>query len=64
MSLQSTPAVLAFARYFNRPRCPHCGDVQLVPELSEFAGEGRVRHTWACDGCGFEFDTSVEFVAS
>jgi ribosomal protein L37AE/L43A len=62
MSLQSaTPAVLAFARYFARPSCPQCGETQLAPERSEFVGEGIVRHTWSCDGCGQEFRTTVEF---
>lgn len=63
MSLPSaTPVVVCFTRYVTRPRCPQCGDAQLVPERSEFAGEGRVRHTWWCDACGTEFDTAVEFV--
>jgi hypothetical protein len=62
MSLQSaTPAVLAFARYFSRPCCPQCGEEQLVPEHSEFAGQGRVRHVWTCDDCGSEFRTAVRF---
>ena len=62
MSLQNaTPAVLAFARYFTRPLCPQCGHEQFVPERSEFAGEGCVRHTWSCDSCGHEFSTAVEF---
>jgi hypothetical protein len=61
MSLHSaTPVVIAFARYFNRPRCPQCGDEQFVPERAEFAGEGCIRHTWSCDTCGNEFRTAVE----
>jgi transposase-like protein len=62
MSLQNaTPAVLAFARYFTRPLCPQCGSEQFVPERSEFAGEGRVRHAWSCEECGHDFSTAVEF---
>ena len=62
MSLQSaTPAVLAFARYFSRPSCPQCGDEQHVPERSEFAGQGRVRHVWQCDDCGHKFRTAIRF---
>ena len=65
MSLQSaTPGVLATARYFTRPRCVQCGDSQLVPEHSEFAGGASVRHTWRCETCGNEFDTAVEFILS
>jgi hypothetical protein len=62
MSLQNaTPAVLAYARCFGRPHCPQCGNMLLAPEAAEFAGEGRVHHTWLCDGCGHEFRTAVEF---
>jgi hypothetical protein len=61
MSLQSaTPAVLAFARYFSRPLCPQCGDEPILPERSEFTGEGCIRHAWRCDACGHEFCTTVE----
>jgi rubredoxin len=61
MSLQNaTPAMIAFARYFTRPCCPNCGEQQLVPERSEFAGEGRVQHLWHCEGCGHVFGTAVD----
>jgi hypothetical protein len=33
----------------------------LAPEAAEFAGEGRVHHTWLCDACGHEFRTAVDF---
>jgi hypothetical protein len=62
MSLQNaTPAVIAFARYFTRPLCPVCGYEQVVPERSEFVGEGGVRHAWLCEACGHDFCTTVEF---
>mgnify|MGYP000150223650 CR=1 FL=1 len=57
----STPVVHAFTSYFARPHCPQCGETQLAPERSEFAGEGVIHHTWACDACGHEFLTTVEF---
>lgn len=61
MSLQNaTPAVISFARYFNRPACPDCGNEQFVPELSAFVHEGCVRHTWLCEACGRGFNTDVE----
>ena len=62
MSLNATPALFAVARFMSRPTCPQCGDAQLVPETSEFVGEGRVRHTWCCEDCGCTFETAVEFV--
>jgi hypothetical protein len=58
--LNATPVMIAFARYFSRPLCPHCGEEQLVPERSEFAGKGRIRHAWRCEGCGHDFCTDVE----
>ena len=62
MSLQgATSAVLTFARYFARPRCPRCGETQYAPERSEFVGEGVIQHAWSCDACGHEFSTTVEF---
>jgi hypothetical protein len=54
------PVMIAFARYFTRPLCPRCNNEQLVPERSEFAGEGRVRHAWLCEACGHDFCTAVE----
>jgi hypothetical protein len=57
----STSAIQSFARYFARPLCPACGETLLAPEQSEFAGEGVVHHVWACDACGHEFHTTVEF---
>ena len=62
MTLQNaTPVVLAYARCFGRPYCPQCNNILLAPEAAEFAGEGRVRHSWLCDGCGYEFHTAVDF---
>lgn len=62
MPLQTaTPAALSFARYFARPECPRCGEIQFAPEQSEFACDGVIHHAWACDACGHEFRTTVEF---
>jgi len=53
----------------SRPRpfgllcCPNCLESLIAPVASEYVGEGRVRHSWACDGCGHEFHTSVRFAA-
>jgi hypothetical protein len=63
MSLQNaTPTDLAaYVRWFGRPHCPQCANMLLAPEIAEFAGEGRVHHTWLCDACGHEFRTAVDF---
>jgi transposase-like protein len=61
MSLQSpAPLAFEFRRYLSNPSCPHCGTFQLCPETSEFLRNGHIRHSWACDSCGQEFQTQVE----
>jgi hypothetical protein len=47
-------------RGFGMLACPHCGDILLAPDVSEYMGDGRVRHTWSCDACGHEFQASIE----
>ena len=62
MSLQNAaPALNAFARYVTRPCCPQCGHEQLVPERSEFVGDGGVRHAWRCEDCNHDFCTTIVF---
>ena len=43
----------------DRPNCPHCGELLLLPVAAGFAGENRIRHTWACDSCGTAFKTEI-----
>ena len=61
MTLHILPRDFGFSRYFGMPLCPHCGDMLLAPEISQFAGNGRVRHLWSCESCGHEFHTAVDF---
>jgi transcription elongation factor Elf1 len=60
MTVRST---IAFSgpspRELARPNCPRCGGVLLVAEVSEFDTKGRIRHSWSCDDCGHEFQTSI-----
>lgn len=56
--------VESVVRRFEPPTCPQCGDESFLPQEAAFAGEGRIRHTWVCEGCGHEFRTSVEIPAS
>jgi hypothetical protein len=53
-----------FAR--SRPviECAQCGDRLYVPEWTEYRDGGRVRHLWACDACGYAFETFVRFAAA
>jgi len=47
----------ARARYFNK--CAQCGEALLAPEWSEHVNEQCVRHLWACESCGYQFETTV-----
>jgi hypothetical protein len=61
MKLQSGTTTTARARPFGLHSCPKCLETMVAPVTSEYVGEGRVRHSWSCDGCGYEFHTSVRF---
>jgi predicted RNA-binding Zn-ribbon protein involved in translation (DUF1610 family) len=39
--------------------CAQCGDVLIAPIWSEHVNERRVRHVWACEACGYEFESTV-----
>jgi hypothetical protein len=44
--------------------CAQCGERLYLPEWTEFLDRGRVRHLWACDACGYAFETTVRFAES
>jgi uncharacterized protein with PIN domain len=44
-----------------RNRCPQCNEWLLAPDWSEYLSERRVRHTWSCEACGYQFETDVFF---
>jgi len=48
---------------YDRNVCPQCSAWLLAPEWSEHFNERCVRHTWACDACGYGFETTVVFPA-
>ena len=43
--------------------CAQCGERLFLPEWSEFLDGSRLRHLWACDACGYAFETTVLFPA-
>jgi hypothetical protein len=47
-------------RRFEPPNCPQCGDRPFLPQTAEFVGQGRIRHTWVCEGCGHTFRTAIQ----
>ena len=40
--------------------CTSCGDTVIAPHWSQFVCKNEVRHFWACESCGQEFDTTVK----
>ena len=48
------------ARGFGMLPCPQCAEILVAPDVSEYLGDGRVRHSWSCDACGHEFKASIE----
>ena len=63
MSLPSpAPLAFEFRSYLSNPSCPRCGNHLLAAEASEFLRDGHIRHSWACDDCGQEFQTAVTLI--
>jgi ribosomal protein S27AE len=44
--------------------CGQCGEKLFMPEWSEFIDARRVRHLWACERCGYSFETTVRLATS
>jgi len=43
------------------PQCEQCDGRLTVPEWSERVSEHCIRHLWACEACGYQFERSVYF---
>jgi hypothetical protein len=54
----------AFAR--SRPilECAQCGERIYIPEWTEYRDGGRIRHLWACEACGYAFETTVRYAVA
>jgi hypothetical protein len=64
MTFHTTTEAYAFGRRrIAMPVCPHCGDIPVAPASAGFAGCGRVRHVWACESCGYAFQTAISYGA-
>lgn len=48
-----------FARLRAVIECAQCGERIYVPEWTEYRDGGRVRQLWACENCGYAFETIV-----
>ena len=46
--------------------CIRCNDSLIAPNWSEYVSEQHVRHSWSCESCGHQFETSdrLRFAAS
>jgi hypothetical protein len=41
--------------------CAQCGEHLYMPEWSECMDRDHIRYLWACDACGYVFETMVRF---
>jgi hypothetical protein len=41
--------------------CAQCFERIYAAEWSEYIDDRHVRHLWACDACGYQFETLVKF---
>ena len=50
----------------NDPRllCPQCQDLIIAATNSQHVSPNEVRHWWACEACGHEFCTTVQWESS
>ena len=57
------PSAPAKAQFFRSNSCAQCAAKIVAPEWSEHVSDRCVRHLWACEACGYQFETSVFFPA-
>ena len=38
--------------------CAECSHWLIAPSWSEYASEHHIRHSWSCESCGHQFETS------
>ncbi len=60
MTLQAA-ATRAHLATDSKKSCPQCSAWLLAPDWSEYLSDRCVRHTWSCESCGYQFETSVYF---
>jgi len=61
MTLQSETTVRTRVTAYKKNICPQCSEWLLAPTWSEYLNERCVRHTWSCDACSYQFETTVYF---
>jgi len=63
MAPDTENAVRARLVTYGKNNCPQCDEWLLAPDWSEYLDERCARHSWSCDACGYEFETTVYFSA-
>lgn len=53
-SMQSTRPIV---------ECAQCFERIYAAEWSEYIDDRHLRHLWACEACGYRFETLVKFPA-
>ena len=38
--------------------CAECNDRMIAPSWSEYVSEHHIRHSWSCESCDHQFETS------
>jgi hypothetical protein len=38
--------------------CIRCSELLISPSCSEYVSEHQIRHSWSCEACGSQFETS------
>ena len=38
--------------------CAESNDRLIAPKWSEYVSEHHIRHSWSCESCGYQFETS------
>jgi hypothetical protein len=63
MTLQTQTAPRARLTTYSKNNCPQCNEWLLAPDWSEYLNDRCVRHTWSCEACSYQFETTVFFPA-
>jgi hypothetical protein len=51
--------VIAANNYFRYgTECIQCNESVIAPNWSKYVSEHHVRHSWSCENCGYQFETS------
>lgn len=61
MALHTATAHRSHTISYGKNHCPQCNACLIAPDWSECLDDRSVRHSWSCDDCGYQFETTVYF---